>query len=173
MPAKEDCAARSLVKGELRDEEKVVQLKGNGEDDSLDDEDDVEGMRNESRKEDGKETGNICEPKSNELSKENDEISGEDSETRNSTGGPNSSELSYNERRKKNIEENKRLLEEVMGSHSISESLGKKKTPKERVTKKKARSDEPAVRRELQRNTGKVGRYCFINCDTSGFPRFA
>ena len=32
-----------------------VQLKGNGEDDSLDDEDD-EGKRNESRKENGEET---------------------------------------------------------------------------------------------------------------------
>src|SRR5271168_2395315 len=77
-----------------------------------------------------------------------------------------SSELSYNQRRKKNIEENKRLLEEVMGGrHPISESLGNKKTPKERVTKNlKAHSDEPAVRRESQRN--KVRRYCF-NCDIS------
>ena len=158
MPAKEDCAARVLVKGELRDEEKVVPLKGNREDDSLDDEDD-EGTRNESRKEDGEETGNICEPKSNELLKETDETREEDSEeTGNSTCEPKSSELSYNQRRKKNIEENKRLLEKVMGPHRISESLGNKKT------KKKARSDEPAVRRESQRN--KVRRYCF-NCDIS------
>src|ERR1700678_3690662 len=140
MPAKEDCAARSLVKGELQDKEEVVPLKDNGEDDSVVDEDDDEGTRKESRKEDGEETGNICEPKS--------------------------SELSYNQRRKKNIEENKRLLEEVMGGrHPISESLGNKKTPKERVTKNlKAHSDEPAVRRESQRN--KVRRYCF-NCDIS------
>ena len=167
MPAKEDCAARSLVKGELRDEEEVVPLKDNGEDDSVVDEDDDEGTRKESRKEDGEETGNICEPKTNKLSKENNETMEEDSEeTGNSTCEPKSSELSYNQRRKKNIEENKRLLEEVMGGqHPISESLGNKKTPKERVTKNlKAHSDEPAVRRESQRN--KVRRYCF-NCDIS------
>ena len=155
MPAKEDCDARSLVKTELRDEEKVVPLKVNGEDDSLDDEDDDAGTRNESRKEDGEDTGNNC---------ENDETREEDSEeTGNSTCEPKSSELSYNQRREKNIEENKRLLEEVMGRHPISESLGNKKTPKERVTKK-THSAEPAVRRESQRS--KVRRYCF-NCDIS------
>ena len=51
-----------------------------------------------------------------------------------------------------------------MGRYRISEILGNKKTPKERVTKKQACSDEPAVRQESQRN--KVGRYCFI-CDMS------
>lgn len=166
MPAKEDCAARSLVKGEMRDEEEVVQLKGNGKEECLDDEEDNEGTRNESRKEDGEQTGNIHEPKSNELSNEIDETREEDSEeTGNSTCEPKSSELSYYQRREKNIEENKRLLEEVMGRHPISESLRleNKKTLKERVTKK-ARSDDPAVRQESQRN--KVRRYCF-NCVTS------
>ena len=163
MPAKEDCAARSLVKGELRDEEKDVQLKGNGEDDPFDDKEEDEGTRNEnkeSRKEDGEETGNICEPKSSEPLKENDESRKEASEeTGNGTCEPKSSELSYSQRRKKNTEENKRLLEEVFARHPIPEGLENKKTPKEQVSKKKARSDKPAVRRESQRN--KVRRYCF------------
>ena len=94
MPAKEDCAARSLVKAELQDEENVRQLKGSGKDDSLDDKDDDEGTHNKSRKE----TGNTGKPKSIDLSKENDETREEDSEeTENSTCEPKSSKLSYNQ----------------------------------------------------------------------------
>jgi hypothetical protein len=84
MPAKEDCAARSLVKSKLGDEDMDDQLKGNGEEDPFDDEEDDEGSHNEnkeSRKEDdGEETGNIGEPKSSEILKENDESRKEDSE---------------------------------------------------------------------------------------------
>lgn len=154
MPAKEDCAARSLIKGELRDEEKDVQPKGNGEDDSFEDEEHDEGTRNESR------TENIREAKSSELSKENNESREEDSEET-GTCEPKSCELSYNQRREKNIEENKRLLAEVMGGHPGLEN--KKLTKERRVSTKKAHSDEPADRRKSQRNRDNR-RYCY-NCD--------
>ena len=103
MPAKEDCAARSLVKGELRDEDNDLQLKpeGNDEEEPFDNEDiELEGMGKENKEssEDGEETGNTGAPKSSELLKENNESTMEDREENgNGICEPKSSELSYNQ----------------------------------------------------------------------------
>ena len=157
MPAKEDCVACSLVRGKLRDEDKDVQIKGNGEEDPFDEDDDDEGMCDEDKgsgKEDGVETGKIGQPKSSELLKEDNESRNEDSEeTGNGTCEPKSSELSYSERRAKNIEKNKKLLEEVNARYPIPKGLGNKKAPKERVSKMKAHSDKLAVRQESESQT--------------------
>jgi hypothetical protein len=64
--AKEDCVARSLVKGESRDEDNLTdaQLQSNDEEEAIDDEDINEETHKENKEssEDGEETGNSDEP---------------------------------------------------------------------------------------------------------------
>jgi hypothetical protein len=68
LPAKEDCVARSLVKGESRDEDNLTdaQLKGNDEEPFDDEEINAETHKeNRESSEDGEETGNTSDEHAN------------------------------------------------------------------------------------------------------------
>lgn len=140
---------RSIVKGEVGDEAKDVQL-GDGGEDPLDN-GDIGGtqVNDESTMEDS-------DGENGGTHKVNDESTIEDSEEiGNNTCEPKSGELSYYQRREKNIEELKRILDEVKAKHPITKDQPKKDKVKKMVSKKKAHSAEPAVRRTSQRHKGR------------------
>jgi len=136
LVAEEDRAARSLVKGEVQDEVEIEPPNGDVEAASI--------------------RGNDNESNTNNKADKSDVASSEEGES-----NPKSTEHSeYLENKRRNVAELQKKLEEVKAQFPMPEGpvlggLQPKQATERPVSKRKAHSDEPVIRRESQRNKDK------------------